>query len=58
MAANLAFPIRTEGLVEEIDSMQRPILNKTRIHDSTLKKRGVCLSSSTPRGSPPMRENV
>lgn len=58
MAANLAFPIRTEGLVEEIDGMQRPILNKTRIHDSTLKKRGVCLSSSTPRGSPPMRENV
>lgn len=34
MGANLAYPIRTEGLVEEIDGMQRPILNKTRIHDS------------------------
>ena len=58
MGANPAYPIGTEGLVEEIEGMQRPILNKTRIHESILKKGGVSLSSSTPRGSPPMRENV
>lgn len=53
MGVNPAYPIGTEGLVEKIDGRQRPIFNKTRIHDSTLKKREVCLSSSTPRGSPP-----
>lgn len=30
MGANPAYPIGTEGLVEEIDGMQRPILNKTQ----------------------------
>ena len=32
MGANPAYPIGTEGLVEEIDGMRRPILNKTRIN--------------------------